>query len=179
MFFSFFLKTKKWKQLALLAITGLLIPVIFVSADYDLQKMCEQEGWKTACETLSTSDCQSLLNQCQTYFNSEMSDLQSTITQTATTNNTLKGQITTLSNKIKDINYQIYQANLSIKSLSFQVNDTEQSITQTTAEIDGQKDKIGMLIRAVDEEDNKSFLEILMSSKTLSDFLTTLFIFRL
>jgi peptidoglycan hydrolase CwlO-like protein len=174
MFFSFLPKAEKLKYLICSIIAGIVFPVIFVSADYDLNQVCGNEGWKSQCQTLSTSDCQNLLNQCQTYFNDKMTELESTMTQTASTNNTLKNQVAALNNKIKDLNYQIYQANLSIKSLSFQVSDTEQSITDTTGEIESEKAKIGLLIQAVGEEDNKSFLEILLSSKTLSDFFDNL-----
>ncbi len=155
-------------------ITGILLPVIFVSADYDLDKVCGQEGWKKECETLSDSECQSLLNQCQSYFNDKMKAVESDITKTAAEKQTLKNEVDALTKKLKDLDYQIYQSNLSIKSLGFQVKDTEQSIVETTSEIEDQKVKIGLLIQAVNDEDQKSFLEILMSSKTLSEFFDNL-----
>lgn len=156
-------------------ITGLLLPVIFVSAvDFDLDSMCGSEGWKTACNTLSDSECQDLLNQCQTYFESKRKDVESDITKTSAEKNTLKNQITALTKKIKDLDYQIYQSNLSIKSLGFQIKDTEQSITETEKEIDSQKDKIGLILRAVAEEDDKSLVEVLIASKTISDFFDNL-----
>jgi peptidoglycan hydrolase CwlO-like protein len=175
MFFSFS-KTKNWKELMFLAITGILFPVIFVSAANiaDLDEMCASEGWKSVCDVMAESECQSLLNQCQTYFNDKKREVELDITKTSAEKNTLKTQIATLTKKIKDLDYQIYQSNLSIKSLGFQIVDTGKSITETEREIESQKEKIGLILRAVANEDNKSFIEVLIASKTISDFFDNL-----
>jgi peptidoglycan hydrolase CwlO-like protein len=173
MSFSFFPEIKK---LMLMTITGMIIPVIFVfSADLsDLNYTCGQEGWKSACDTLSEAECQSLLNQCQVYFEEKRKEVESDITKTSAEKKTLQNQITALTKKIKDLDYQIYQSNLSIKSLGFQIKDTENSIVDTEKEIESQKEKIGMILRAVSEEDKKSLLEVLIASNTISDFFDNL-----
>lgn len=175
MFFSFS-KTKNWKELMFLAITGILFPVIFVSAVNisDLDEMCANEGWKLACDNISESECQDLLNQCQVYFQDKKKEIDLDITKTSAEKNTLKNQISSLTKKIKDLDYQIYQSNLSIKSLGFQIIDTGESITETEKEIESQKDKIGLILRAVADEDKKSFIEVLIASKTISDFFDNL-----
>jgi peptidoglycan hydrolase CwlO-like protein len=175
MFFSFS-KAKTWKKLMFLAITGILFPVIFALAVNisDLDEMCANEGWKTACDVISEAECQSLLNQCQTYFQEKKKEIDSDLTKTSAEKNTLKNQISTLTKKIKDLDYQIYQSNLSIKSLGFQIVDTGNSITETEKEIESQKEKIGLILRAVADEDNKSFIEVLIASKTISDFFDNL-----
>jgi len=171
--FSFFSEIKK---LTLMTITGMLIPVIFVSSANidDLEAMCGREEWKTACETITDSECQSLLNQCQIYFESKRKDVESDISATSAEKKTLQTQISTLTKKIKDLDYQIYQSNLSIKSLGFQIKDTELSIVETEKEIDSQKEKIGMILRAVADEDKKSLIEVLIASKTISEFFDNL-----
>lgn len=174
MVFSFPCKAKKLFQFVSLIITGVLIPVIFASADYDLEIICGAEGWKQECNNISESECQSLLNQCQQYFNEKMQVIESDITKTATEKQTLKKEVDALTKKLKDLDYQIYQSNLSVKSLGFQINDTVQSIDDTTIQIEDQKHKIGLLIRAINDEDQKSFIEILMSSNTISDFFDNL-----
>jgi len=176
MSFSFFSKIEKWKGLITLTIAGILVPVIFVSSANldDLEAMCGNEEWKTACETISDSECQNLLNQCQTYFEAKRKDVESDITKTSEEKNTLKTQIASLTKKIKDLDYQIYQSNLSIKSLGFQIKDTELSIVETEKEIDSQKEKIGLILRAVAEEDKKSLIEVLIASKTISEFFDNL-----
>jgi peptidoglycan hydrolase CwlO-like protein len=176
MFFSFFSENKKWKGLMLLMITGILLPVIFVfSASLsDLDAMCGNEEWKEACNTVSDSECQNLLNQCQTYFEAKRKDVESDMTKTSEEKKTLQTQISSLNKKIKDLDYQIYQSNLSIKSLGFQINDTETSIVETEKEIVSQKEKIGLILRAVADEDKKSFVEVLIASKTISEFFDNL-----
>lgn len=171
-----FSKIRAWKKLLFVAITGILFPVIFVSAidTTDLNKMCAEEGWKTACDQIPESECQSLLNQCQSYFEAQKRDLDQDITKTSEQKNTLKNQIASLTKKLKDLDYQIYQSNLSIKSLGFQIVDTQNSLTETEKEIDQQKDKIGLILQAVADEDKKSFIEVLIASKTISDFFDNL-----
>ena len=160
----------------LLMITGLFLPVIFVfSADLsNLDAMCGNEQWKSVCDTLSDSECKNLLNECQTYFETKRQAVESDITKTTAEKNTLKNQIATLAKKISDLDYQIYQSNLSIKSLGFQIKDTQQSIVQTESDIESQKTKIGLILRAVAGEDNKSLVEVLIASKTISDFFDNL-----
>jgi len=175
MFFSFS-KTKNLVLLMFSMITGILFPVIFVSAVNiaDLDEMCSNEGWKSACDVLSESECQNLLNQCQVYFEDKRKDVEADITKTSAEKNTLKNQITALTKKLKDLDYQIYQSNLSIKSLGFQIKDTISSISETEKEIEQQKEKIGLILQAVGDEDKKSFIEVLISSKTISDFFDNL-----
>ncbi len=91
-------------------ITGILIPVIFVSAAYDLDKVCGQEGWKQECNILTDSECQNLLSQCQSYFNDKMQAVESDITKTAAEKQTLKNEVDALTKKLQDLDYQIYQS---------------------------------------------------------------------
>ncbi|MDD5098631.1 MAG: hypothetical protein PHD31_02880, partial [Candidatus Pacebacteria bacterium] len=163
-------KIQKFKILIILGIAGIILPVIFVSAEYDLNTVCENEGWKEACNTITDDECKDMLNQCQAYFEEKRIAVESDITKTSAEKNTLKTQITSLGNKIKDLDYQIYQSNLAVKSLGFQIKDTEQSIIETASEVEQQKKKIGLVLRAVADEDKKSFLEVLIVSKTLSEF---------
>ena len=174
MIFNFFSKFKKLKTLLILGIAGIIFPVIFVSAEYDLDTVCGDEKWKDECSVLSDDQCKNLLNQCQAYFDEKKKAVDSDITKTSAEKKTLQTQISSLAKKIKDLDYQIYQSNLSIKSLGFQIKDTEQSIIETESEVEQQKRKIGLILKAVADEDKKSFLEVLISSTTLSDFFDNL-----
>lgn len=164
----------KIKILFLLSLAGIAVPALFAFADYDLESMCGQEKWKEACYVLGDDECKSLLNQCQTYFDAKKKEVESDITKTSAEKKTLQTQISSLTKKIKDLDYQIYQSNLSIKSLGFQITDTEKSIIETENEVEQQKRKIGLILRAVADEDKKSFLEVLISSNTLSEFFDNL-----
>jgi peptidoglycan hydrolase CwlO-like protein len=157
-------------KLALSLITaGIIFPVVLVQA-YDLNTLCESGDWQTECDKLSEQECQILCNQCLEYFNQQSTKVQQEITQTSQAKKTLQTQISSLNKKIKDLDYQISQSKLSIKSLGFQIGDTEQSITKTMSDIDVQKANMAEILRAVQTEDKKSFVEIMVTSDTLSDF---------
>ncbi|MFA5013568.1 MAG: lytic murein transglycosylase [Candidatus Paceibacterota bacterium] len=159
----------------LLTITGMVFPVIFSSAaTYNLEQVCESDQWETECDKLSKEECQNLCNQCLSYFQKKSDQMQTEIDQTGQKKKTLQNEVATLTKKVKDLDYQIYQSQLSIKSLNFQIGDTEQSIEKTISDIDAQKIKIAQILRSVEEEDKKSFAEILVTSENLSEFFNNL-----
>ena len=153
---------------------GFIIPLFFISAQYDLEKLCESGEWEKECNNLSQKECEVLCNQCLDYLNQKSAKVQQEISETGQKKTTLQNQISTLNKKIKDIDYQIYQSNLSIKSLGFQIGDTEKSIEETSKSIEDQKSKVGEILRAVEKEDKKPFFEILIASDTLSQFFDNL-----
>ncbi|MDD2274722.1 MAG: hypothetical protein PHI91_02540, partial [Candidatus Pacebacteria bacterium] len=161
---------KIFSKLFLMLVMGTIVPFTFISSEIDFDLVCEKEGWRDQCNTISESECQSLLNQCQVYFEEKRKDIDSDLTKTTAEKNTLKSQINTLNARIKDLDYQIYQSNLTIRSLDFQAKDTEKSIIETETEIESQKRKMGLILRAVNSENQKSFVEIMISSKTISEF---------
>ena len=161
---------KIFSKLFLMLVMGTIVPFTFISSEIDFDLVCEKEGWRDQCNTISESECQSLLNQCQVYFEEKRKDIDSDLTKTTAEKNTLKSQINTLNARIKDLDYQIYQSNLTIRSLDFQAKDTEKSIVETETEIESQKRKMALILRQVNNENQKSFVEIMISSKTISDF---------
>lgn len=157
------------KKLVLgLLITGIIFPVVLVRA-YDLNVICEND-WQAECDKLSKEECQVLCNQCLEYFNQKSAKVQQDLAQTGAAKKTLQTQIDSINKKIKDLDYQIKQSQLSIKSIGFQIGDTEQSITKTISDIDLQKLKMAEILRAAQAENQKSFVEIMVTSETLSDF---------
>jgi peptidoglycan hydrolase CwlO-like protein len=161
---------KSFKILFLGIVAGIFFPVAFLFGEVDFNELCEKEGWKTKCAQSTDEECQSFLNQCQVYFENKRKDIDTDIGKTSAERNTLKNQINSLSQRIKDLNYQIYQSNLTIKGLEFQAKDTEITISETEKEIENQKGKMALILKAVKEQNQKSFIEILVTSKTISDF---------
>lgn len=167
-----FLKNKVF--LFVLFFSGFIIPLFFVSAQYDLEKLCESGEWEGECNRISQKECEALCNQCLDYLNQKSAKIQQEILETGQKKTTLQNQIATINKKIKDIDYQIYQSNLSIKSLGFQMGDTEKSIEETSISIEDQKNKVIEILRAVEKEDKKPFFEILITSNTISQFFDNL-----
>jgi len=96
------------------------------------------------------------------------------ITKTEQEKSTLQNQIYSLRKKIERLDLQIYQSNLTIKELGFQIKDTEASIKETSFEIEDMKKKLASILRAIYEEDQKSFIEVLLSESRISDFFDNL-----
>ncbi len=104
----------------------------------------------------------------------KITQYESDITKTQQEKNTLKNQVSILKKKIGQLDLQIKQSNLMIKDLGFQINDTEGSIEKTSLKIEDSKTKLANILRTLNEEDQKSLLEILLSEPKLSDFFDNL-----
>ncbi|MFA5178273.1 MAG: lytic murein transglycosylase [Candidatus Paceibacterota bacterium] len=175
---KFLLKFLNQKLFLSLLITGIIFPVILVQA-YDPAVICESGDWQSECDNLSKEECQALCNQCLEYFNNQAAKIQQELTQTGAEKKTLQNKIASINAQIKNLDYQITQSQLSIKSLGFQIGDTEQSITKTISAIDLQKQKMGEILRAVQKENKKSFVEIIVTSESLADFFDKMIYFEI
>ena len=88
--------------------------------------------------------------------------------------NTLKNKITILANKIKSLDYQIYQGNIMVKDLTAQIEDTRVSIDKLNIDINGKKESLANLLQLRYEEDEKSTIEIFLAGDSLGDFFDNL-----
>jgi len=104
----------------------------------------------------------------------EIAKYEKDITKTQQEKKTLQNQISVLKKKISSVNLQIQQSNLIIKDVSFQIKDTEQSIDKTSKNIEESKKKLAAILRTIYEEDQKSFVELLLSGAQISDFFDNL-----
>jgi len=96
------------------------------------------------------------------------------ISKTEAQKQSLQAKIKSLKNQIAELDLQIKKSNLIIKDLSLQIKDTEESINKTTSKIEDLKGKLGSILQTIYEEDQKSLIEVLLSSETLSDFFDNL-----
>ncbi|MFA5643171.1 MAG: lytic murein transglycosylase [Candidatus Paceibacterota bacterium] len=162
------------KMIALSAMAGFLLPVFFISAqqtNLNLGDVCENDAKIEAeCDKVSKADCRKILEDCQGYFEAKKAEVEKEVAQTAKEKKTLKTQIGGLDQKIKDMSYQINQSNLAIKDLTFQIDDTKGSIDKTSNDIEEQKRKLGLVLQATFEEDQKSDVEVVLGNNTLSNF---------
>lgn len=104
----------------------------------------------------------------------QIAKYETDITKTEQEKKTLQNQIYILKTKIEKLNLQIKQSNTMIKDLGLQIGDTEKSINNTSLKIEDSKAKLSELLRLIYEEDQKSFVEIMLSGKKLSDFFDNL-----
>jgi peptidoglycan hydrolase CwlO-like protein len=169
-----FLAKEKLNVLLLLAlISAVLAP--FFSLEADNSAVCESiEQIDQQCQSLSTSQCRSLLEECQSYFQEKSDQIESELKKAEEEKETLQAQIASLGSKIKSLEYQISQSNLVIKDLNYQIADTEQSVIQTTGKIQESAEKLVFTLRTIYEEDHKSMVEVFLSESNLSSFFNDL-----
>jgi len=154
-------------------ISALFLPV-FVFAESDLEQTCSQIIEKSdPCQGMTSSNCQTMLKNCAAFYEQESDKIAEDITKTEAEKKTLQNKITTLKKKVQNLDYQIKQGKVVIKDLILQIEDTQSSINKITLQIEESKDQIINVLRTIDEEYQKSSVEILFEGD-LSDFFNNL-----
>jgi membrane-bound lytic murein transglycosylase B len=141
----------------------------FIFATDDLEQKCLQLA-ESGCAEAGSVDCRKNLEDCQTYYEKKSGEVEADITKTQGQKKTLQNTIYTLSQKIKNLDYQVYQSKLVINDLNIQVGDTQSSIIKTTLKIKDSTLKLAEILRDIYGEDQKSITEILFSEKKISGF---------
>ena len=152
-----------------LLIIAFLLPTIRGFAQENLEEICQWEKIEEKPENLSDEDYESLLKRCQLYYEEKSREIEGDITRTEEEKNTLQNKIYILKNKIKSLDYQIYQGNIMIKDLSDQIQDTRLSIDETNLKIEEVKRNLSNILQLQYEEDQRSFIAILLAEETLTD----------
>ena len=145
----------------------------FVFGEENLTEKCEEIINKGQQE-LSKEDYQSLLKECQIFYEGKIGEIEKDISKTGQEKQTLQNKIYNLSKKIKNLNYQIYQSNLIIKDLEVQTENTTVSIKKISLKIKDSKERLANILRTIYEEDQKPAIEIFLSEPKLSDFFDNL-----
>ena len=151
-----------------LLIVAFLLPTIRGFAQENLEEICQWEKIEEKPENLSDEDYGSLLKKCQEYYQKISEDIESDISRTEEEKNTLQNKIYILKNKIKSLDYQIYQGNIMIKDLGAQIQDTQLSINETNLKIEEVKRNLSNILQLQYEEDQRSFMSILLAEETLT-----------
>ena len=153
--------------------SSVLVSPSFIFAQ-DLSAVCQLDNIEKECANLEPSECRKLLESCEVYYQEQSNEIEKDLNKTEEEKKTLENKISSLKKKIKNLDYQIYQSNLIIKDLGFQIEDTEDSIENTFLKIEDSKIKLANILRNIYEEDQKPFIEILVSGDSISDFFDNL-----
>lgn len=151
-----------------LLIVAFLLPTIKGFAQENLEEICQWEKIEEKPQNLSDEDYESLLKRCQEYYQKISQDIEADINKTKEEKNTLQNKIYILKNKIKSLDYQIYQGNIMVKDLSVQIQDTQLSINETNLKIEEVKRNLSNILQLQYEEDQRSFVSILLAEETLT-----------
>ena len=122
----------------------------------------------------TTTEERQALEQELLDLENKITQYEQDITKTQQEKNTLQNQVNTLKSKIKKLDLQIKENNLMVKDLGYQITDTETSIKGTTQKIEDTKIKLGKVLQAVSEEDQKNIAEILIGEEKISNFFDNL-----
>ncbi len=139
----------------------------------NLEEIC-QDLVENGQQGLSQEKYREQLKECQRFYEQQVAKLEKEVYETGAKKKSLQNAIYILNKKIKNIEYQIYQSYLVIKDLKVQIKNTESSIEKTSKNIQEAKNKLKAILRAINEEDKKSTIEILFSEKKLSGFFENL-----
>jgi peptidoglycan hydrolase CwlO-like protein len=141
-----------------------LIILIFVISVFGFSVSAQESTTEEECKT--REECEALLKK----YEEEIATYETSIAKTQKEKDTLANKIKILQDQIKKLDLQIYQSNLMIKDLSLQITDTTSSIDKNTLKIEELKGDLANILRLLNEEDQKSLVEVLFSSHSVSDF---------
>ncbi len=159
---------QKIKTLVLLSLLFAIVPSL--AAAEDLEAVCQQiSSSENSCQSMSTAECQAVLQKCATYYDSQSAAIAKDLSKTAAQKNTLQSQVTSLKKKITGLEYQINQGTLMVKDLTLKINDTQSSIDKTSQSIEKSQEQIASILRAIYAEDQKPSFVVLLEGN-LSDF---------
>ena len=147
-----FLKT----LLCFILLTGFVLPV-FNYISYQASAQTPQEERQVLEQELKELEEQLLL-------------IENDIEKTEKERKTLQNDIYLLRRKVQSLNVQIQQSNTMIQDLTLQIGDTEGSIEQTSLKVEESKDRLSAILRKINQEDEKSIIEIFLTEENLSDF---------
>ena len=84
----------------------------------------------------------------------------------------LKNQISILDNQLAETKTEIQQKQEQIKETELSITSLQLTITNQSGEIDKRRQHLVTLLQLINQNDNKSYLEIFLLNDNISDFLT-------
>jgi len=161
--------------LLVIFISVLLLPkFLLLAQENQTPSVSEGEEEKNFLRQIDPIEERQQLEEELKKIESELLKIEGDITKTEAEKKTLNNQISLLKSQISKLNLQIQQGNVMIKDLTLQVTDTENSIIQTSLKIEDSGQKLANILRTINEEEQKSLIEILLSEKNLSGFFDNL-----
>jgi peptidoglycan hydrolase CwlO-like protein len=133
-----------------------------------------QESSTSTPQNLSPTEERKILEEELKKVLEEIKKLDQEIAKTEKEKRTLQNEIYLLKRKIARLDLQIRENELTVKTLTIQIGETEKSIEKTSDRIEKKREQIASILRTIYEEDQKSFLEILLLESSLSDFFDSL-----
>ena len=125
------------------------------------------QGTSSGSDDCATREaCEALLKVYET----QLAQSESQIAKTATEKKTLQGEIAFLKKKTETLSLKIKQSNAVISDLKLQITDTSKSVDETSGQIEQSHAYLADILQSINEADQKSWSEVVLSEKEISDF---------
>lgn len=142
-----------------------------VNAQLNFPTNCDAcEKTDSLCQQVSGQNCIKILERCVQLCEEKAQKLEEEIKRLGKTQKTLSDEISILRKRIEKLNSEISQTNLLISQTVIQITETEKSIQKTLKSIEEEKERMAEILRLIHALEEKSFIEILISEPTLSNF---------
>lgn len=163
------------KRLSQLLTGGLILSVLFVVGTAVRAQTASSTDSSFLPDGVTTSSTDTVRAKLQ----AQLDDLEKQITAQQTVLDQTKGQDVTLQNDIKVLNAKITQAKLQIQArdlamsqLNGGINLKQKAITGLNSRLDSELESLAAILREKSQLDQKSLLEVAISSQSLSDYLS-------
>lgn len=154
---------KKFKQISIfgivLGLSLLIIPPQLSAADSSTNPSAQ-----------ATQDQQAQLEQQLQQLQTQIDQYQQQLNQIGSQKNTLSNKIKQLQTQKNKITAQVQQTNLNLSGIKDQLSQTQDLISQDTDKINTLRSQIGDLLPTIYDNDQKSTIEILLSSQGFIGF---------
>lgn len=144
-------------------------PFFALAEKDDLQQICQMENIELL-KQIGGEGFKQTLQKCKEYYEQKSRELGQAIAKTEKEKRSIANKIYILQNRIKKLDYEIYQSSLIIEDLSLQIQDTAASIKKSENKIQDLKEKIAKILQLRYEQDKRSLVEIFLTEESFSNF---------
>lgn len=100
----------------------------------------------------------------------EINTWQMVLDETRKKANTIQGDVTILTAKIREAELMIRQKNIAISQLGKQISDKSKKIKDLEIKLDDGRQSLAQIIRKTNEIDEESVVEVMLSNRDISEF---------
>lgn len=165
-----------FKDKKALIIKYIALGVIFLSMTLVLNVKAEEATETSGGEVVSATETKAVqeeLEQKKTRINQlqeQINEYQKSISYYRQQSFSLSNQLNILTSEINKLNSEIDLKNNQIEATKLEIETTEERLTETETKMAGEKDKLALMMRKMNKMDQKSPLEILLSTNSFSEY---------
>ncbi|HOK35592.1 MAG TPA: lytic murein transglycosylase [Candidatus Pacearchaeota archaeon] len=135
----------------------------------DLKALSEDARLKNCSQTVQ-SELLNLTQKCLASLNTQKSQTEKQLNEIKTQESTAQRTLNNLTLNIKQLNTEIASLNLTLAELENAIKEREKAIQELDASLSHEKEVLAETVRHLYEYSTTSYVEVLLSCGTLSDF---------